>query len=376
MNDVYINQLFTVLPNRPVSNDEIDNYLGLIGGEVSRVKKIVLGRNGIKQRYYALTEEGRITHCNAELTAEAVNGLFRHEVDRNSIEMLCCATTTPDQLIPSHASMVHGLLKIKPLELLSVSGVCLTSLQALKALFHAIKLGDKHNGICTTSELISPTFRAGNYNVGKEYAKKLGDNKYMEFEKDFLRFMLSDGANALFLENTPRQNGISLHIEWIEVKSYACNTPTCMYMGAELKPDGELKGWKEFSIDELQNKSILSICQNFKILMSGMKYWVDFIEDVISKYNIDVDSIDYIVPHISSMFIGEELKKEMQRRNVRLYENWYVNLAEVGNIGSASIFIGLGGLMKNIALQKGNKILLLVPESARFSYGMALLTVV
>jgi 3-oxoacyl-[acyl-carrier-protein] synthase-3 len=60
MNDVYINQLFTVLPNRPVSNDEIDNYLGLIGGEVSRVKKIVLGRNGIKQRYYALTEEGRI----------------------------------------------------------------------------------------------------------------------------------------------------------------------------------------------------------------------------------------------------------------------------------------------------------------------------
>lgn len=149
-----------------------------------------------------------------------------------------------------------------------------------------------------------------------------------------------------------------------------------MYMGAELKPDGELKGWKEFLIDELQNKSILSICQNFKILMSGMKYWVDFIEDVISKYNIDVDSIDYIVPHISSMFIGEELKKEMQRRNVRLYENWYVNLAEVGNIGSASIFIGLGGLMKNIALQKGNKILLLVPESARFSYGMALLTVV
>lgn len=115
MNDVYINQLFTVLPNRPVSNDEIDNYLGLIGGEVSRVKKIVLGRNGIKQRYYALTEVGRITHSNAELAAEAVeavNGLFRHEVVRDSIEMLCCATTTPDQLIPSHASMVHGLLKL------------------------------------------------------------------------------------------------------------------------------------------------------------------------------------------------------------------------------------------------------------------------
>lgn len=376
MNEVYINQIFTVLPNQPVSNDEMDNYLGLIGGEVSRVKKIVLGRNGIKQRYYALTKDGRITHSNAAMTAEAVNGLFKNGVDCNNVEMLCCATTTPDQLIPSHASMVHGLLKIRPLELLSVSGVCLTSLQATKALFHAIKLGEKNNGICTTSELISPTFRAENYNVSKEHTKILGDNKYMEFEKDFLRFMLSDGANALFLENKSRKESISLRIEWIEVKSYACNTTTCMYMGAELKTDGELKGWKEFSIGELQNKSILSICQNFKILMSGMKYWVDFIEEVISRHNIDTSSINYIVPHISSMFIGEELKKEMQRRDVRLYDNWYVNLAEVGNIGSASIFIGLEGLLKNRELQRGNKILLLVPESARFSYGMALLTVV
>lgn len=62
--------------------------------------------------------------------------------------------------------------------------------------------------------------------------------------------------------------------------------------------------------------------------------------------------------------------------DVRLYDNWYVNLSEVGNIGSASIFIGLEGLLKNRELQRGNKILLLVPKSARFSYGMALLTVV
>lgn len=375
MNDVYINQIFTALPNQVVSNEEIDDYLGLIGGEVSRVKKIVLGRNGIKRRYYALNKDGRITHSNAALTAEAVNGLLENGVDRDSIEMLCCATNTPDQLTPSHASMVHGLLKIKPLELISVSGACLSSLQAMKALFHSIQLGEKNNGICTTSELISPTFRAENYNVSKEHAKMLGNNKYMEFEKDFLRFMLSDGANAMFLENRPRQKGVSLRVEWIEVKSYANYTTTCMYMGAELKPDGELKGWKEFSTEELQNKSIFSISQNFKILMSGMKYWVDFIEEMISKHNIDTSDIDYIVPHISSMFIGEELKKEMQRRNVSLYNNWYVNLEEVGNIGSASIFIGLEGLLKNKELKKGNKILLLVPESARFSYGMALLTV-
>ena len=65
----------------------------------------------------------------------------------------------------------------------------------------------------------------------------------------------------------------------------------------------------------------------------------------------------------------------MQKRDVPLWENWYTNLAEVGNIGSASIFVALDEYMRTRA-QKGERILLLVPESARFSYGAALLEVV
>lgn len=376
MSNVYINYMSSFLPNQPISNDEIDDYIGAIGGDVARVKNIVLGRNRIKQRYYALNKEGKITHSNVEMAIEAVNKLFQEGVDRNNIQMLSCATTTPDQLLPSHASMMHGRLKLPPLEIASFSGVCLTSLQALKALFNAIKLGEKNNGICTASELISPTFRADNYTIGMEYRKALESNRYMEFEREFLRYMLSDGASASFLEDKPREDGLSLHIEWIENKSYANHTSTVMYMGAQLRPDGELKGWKEFSGEELLNNAIFALCQDFKTLMLGMKYWVDFIEEVIVKHNIDTDTIDYVLPHVSSMFIGEELQKEMRKRNVCLYDKWFVNLPEVGNMGSASIFVALEELTRTQKLQKGNKILLLVPESARFSYGMALLSVV
>lgn len=376
MNYVYMNYLATVLPNQPVSNDEIDYYIGTIGEDMARVKNIVLGRNRIRQRYYALNRKGEVTHTNAEMTAEAVNKLFKEGVDRNNIQMLSCATTTPDQLIPSHASMVHGRLKLPPLETASLAGVCLTSLQALKALFNAIKLGEKDNGICTASELISPTFRADNYTIGIQYRKALENSRYMEFEREFLRYMLSDGASASFLENKPRKDGLSLRIEWIENKSYANCISTVMYMGAQLQSDGELKGWKEFSGEELLNNAIFSLCQDFKTLMTGMKYWVDFIEEIIAKYDIDTNSIDYILPHVSSMFIGEELQKEMQRRNVCLYDRWFINLPEVGNIGSASIFVALEELIKTKNLKRGDKILLLVPESARFSYGMALLSVV
>lgn len=57
----------------------------------------------------------------------------------------------------------------------------------------------------------------------------------MALEKDFLRFMLSDGASCALLENHPGEKGVSLKIEWIEMDSYANETPTCMFAGAVLE---------------------------------------------------------------------------------------------------------------------------------------------
>lgn len=65
--EVFITQIASYLPNNSVGNDEMENYLGLINGEHSRVKHIVLKQNGIKKRYYALDTNQNITHTNAEM---------------------------------------------------------------------------------------------------------------------------------------------------------------------------------------------------------------------------------------------------------------------------------------------------------------------
>jgi 3-oxoacyl-[acyl-carrier-protein] synthase-3 len=52
-----------------------------------------------------------------------------------------------------------------------------------------------------------------------------------------------------------------------------------------------------------------------------------------------------------------------------------MNLARVGNVGSASIYLALNELMCSGKFKKGEKILLSVPESGRFSYAYAYLTV-
>ena len=51
-------------------------------------------------------------------------------------------------------------------------------------------------------------------------------------------------------------------------------------------------------------------------------------------------------------------------------EKWFVNLKSVWNVGAGSIFLMLDEVVRSGELKKGNKILIAVPESSRFSYMM------
>lgn len=375
--DVFITKVSKFLPNQPVGNDDMERYLGLVSGRKSSARSTVLKQNGITQRYYALDTHQCITHTNAELAREAILGLFPNGELDNNVELLACATGNPDQLLPSHASMVHGLLKNKPMEIFSVSGVCLTCLQAMKIVMMSIASGVAKKGICSTSELASPTLLSRNYDIEYEYCNDVGVKPYMAFQKDFLRFMLSDGASALLLENEP-SGDLSLRIEWIEMQSFANELPTCMFMGAQLREDGELKGWKEFSPEERLNRSIFVVNQDIKFLTPHIiPYWIKHLKYCLEKHSLNASDVTYVIPHISSMFFYHKLAEAIDEAGLDLQVNkWFTNLTWVGNIACAAPFAALEELSHSGKLKEGDKVLLLVPESGRFSYGTALLTVI
>lgn len=374
---VYLTKSAVFFPNSPVSNEDMENYLGLINGRPSRVKNIVLRQNGITRRYYALDTNQKITHTNAELAAASIRNLFDPDFTADDMELLTCATTSPDQFLPSQASMVHGLLKNKPMEIYSASGICLCCLQAFKTAYLAIASGDKNNAVCSTSETISGTLLSKNYDEEYERCSAVNENPYMGFEKDFLRFMLSDGASAVLLENRPRQT-LSFRVEAVDMLSYANKLPTCMFMGAERRDDGELKSWKEFEGREWTERSVFAVKQDIKLLKDFVvKCFADFTEYFLQKNRIDPASVRYVIPHISSMFFYDRLAEEFKGRQLDLgTEKWFTNLTWVGNIASAAIFAGLDELVRTKPIEKGDTILLLVPESGRFSYGAILLTAV
>ena len=376
MKEVYINKISKYLPNRPISNDEMEEKLGVINGKASKGRRIVLRNNKIKTRYYAIDDNGNITHNNAQLTKEAVVGLCDDNFKAEDIELLSCGTSSPDQILPSHAAMVHGFLKNGNIEINSPSGACCSGMNALKYGFLAIKSGQTKNAVCTGSERTSSWMMSDTFEDELQYLKTLEDNPILAFNKDFLRWMLSDGAGAFLLESEPKGEQ-PLKIEWMEGYSYAHELEACMYAGGDKLEDGFLKPWSEYPSDQWSKKSLFAMKQDVKLLGENILVkGVDSLKKAIEKNNLKPEDIDYYLPHISSYYFKENLYKEMIAQGVEIpWENWFMNLSKVGNVGAGSIYIMLEELKSSGKLKKGDKILLSVPESARFAYAYALLTV-
>src|SRR5690606_29725052 len=249
MNEVYINRIAKFLPNAPVANEEMEQYLGKINDKESKARRIVLRNNGIQTRYYALTKEGIPTHTNAQLTAEAIRGLFDEKFQPKDAELLSCGTSSPDFLMPSHAVMVHGELGNRNMEVNSASGNCCAGMNALKFGYMSVKCGNTKNAICAGSERMSSWMLADHFNKEVENLKELEEQPIIAFNKDFLRWMLSDGAAAVLLEDKP-QGELSLRIEWMEGYSYAYELETCMYAGADKLEDGTIKPFSDYPSEE------------------------------------------------------------------------------------------------------------------------------
>lgn len=360
MKNVYIKKVSTFFPNNPIENDRIEDYIGKVGGKPSRVKNIILRQNGIKTRYYALDTNQNITHTNAQMAAMAINKLFCNENEKEKIEVLTCGSSTPDQMLPSQASMVHGISFKQSMEIYSLSGVCLSSLMALKTAYLSIQSENSCNAVCSASELVSPIMLAKFFDSEIRNESIIKNNPILAFEKDFLRYMLSDGAAAVLLQNKCEPG--NLKIEWIETVPYANLQPACMYMWADYNEIGRFISWKEFSTDEISKKSVWSIKQNVKLLNKvAIKYFVNAIELAFQRHpNSNVKNIKYVIPHISSMFFYNKLSEEIINRGLDLpIEKWFTNLTTVGNCGSVAIFAALDELLQTKQIINGDQILLL-----------------
>jgi 3-oxoacyl-[acyl-carrier-protein] synthase-3 len=379
-NDVYLTSPGAFLPGEPVTNDEMEDRLGMVGGVPSRYREKVLAVNGINRRHYAIDVEGRQTHLNEEMAALAVtDALARRGIGLGEIGMLSAGTTMPDLLMPGFAPMIHGRLAethrdAAPMEVLSAAGICASGAAALKAAWTNVAMGLHDRAVAVASELASAMMKSSRFEAESELAPRRGDvaEGLGYFNADFLRWMLSDGAGAALLEREPHPAAPSLRIDWVELTSYAHARPTCMSLGSS-DPRHPAVGTTWLGVDHAtaaEEQGMMVVRQDTALLAETLlPVGCEEVQRLIKTDRIDPDrGYDWFLPHLSSYFFKDLLAEGLAQAGLDIPDDrWFTNLASRGNTGSASLYLMIEEAMALGLFTPGDRILAMVPESGRFT---------
>jgi len=381
--NAYITDLASFLPNAPVGNDDIEKVLGQVNGKPSRSRKIVLRNNGIQTRHYAIDPAtGRHTHTNAQLAAEAVRALgHKSGFDLQTLACLCTGTSSPDLVQPSHGHMVHGELATPPCEVFTAAAVCTSSMSALRYAMLNVQSGQHDHAISLGSEFPSRYMRGRNF--APELDSKVNElegHPELGFEKDFLRWMLSDGAGAALVQSEPNTGRLSLRIDWIDIMSLAGDMPVCMYCGGNKRPDGSMQYWHEVEDPlDIIRQGFYALKQDARLLNEHiMPASIDrALIPIARRRGLKPSDYTWFLPHYSSEYFRDRLYRRMVEQGFDIpQDRWFTNLTRVGNVGSASMYLILEELFYSGRLKAGDRLLCYIPESARFSFCYLQLTVV
>jgi 3-oxoacyl-[acyl-carrier-protein] synthase-3 len=364
--DAYITGVGSYLPGDPVGNDDIEQYLGSSTGS-ERIRRRMLEANGIEKRHYAIDSEGKTLMLNEELAVRAIRAaLSEAALSASDVQMLATGTTQGDLAVPGFASMVHGRLGGGPMEILSAGGVCCSGIAAFRGVEDAVRLGRHRVGVVVGSELVSRTLRAS----------RLGR---AGFDAEFLRYMLSDGAGAVVVEGQPAREGLSLRVDWTHLVSHAHRFDVCMYAGASA-PDRVAAGttWQDQPTPgHAHEAGMLDLRQDIGVLANILAIGVEEYVGLVREGRFDPAEIDHLLVHYSSEYFRPDIVRLMGEAGLMIpEEKWFTNLRTRGNTGAASIFIMLEEAFHGGRFSPGDRILLMIPESGRFSVAFVHLTCV
>jgi 3-oxoacyl-[acyl-carrier-protein] synthase-3 len=245
---------------------------------------------------------------------------------------------------------------------------------AAKSAWLNIRAGEHQVAAACAGEFSSRWFKPAFYE-----GTNLVDSKGLaRAEADFLRFTLSDGAGAVVMEQQPRKDGISLLVEFIDIVSLAHRFDPCMWAGAPVETRADLStSWGTDGPVAAHAAGAIALLQDFELLKRVIRAWVGVYLEKVDSKRIVPDTIDWLLCHYSAKSLREEIVSLLEKTDGMIPQRkWFSNLARVGNVGSASIWIMLDEFLRSGRLRRGEKVLCVVPESGRALVGFMMLKAV
>lgn len=315
------------VPEEVVTNHDLEKIL-------DTSDEWIVERTGIKERRRARQDE-----LTSDLGVKAsIAAMEKAGTSKEEIELIICATATPDHLFPSTGCLIGAKLGLNNVPAFDIAAGC-------TGFVYALAIADSF-------------IRAGAYKkilvVGAEEIFKIVDP---EDRSTYVLF--GDGAGAAVVSSTEDENeGI---------------------IGWEINADGS---YGDLLILPARGVAIPLTCETLKeklhyVKMKGnevfklaVKNMGDVAVNLVKKLNINPNDIDWIIPHQANVRIIQALSK---RLGVGM-DKVIVNVDKYGNTSAASIPIAMAEAIEEGMIKKGD-LVLLVAFGAGLTWGAMLLRV-
>ena len=306
------------LPERIMTNKEFEEI-------VDTSDEWITTRTGIKERRIAATDE-----ATSDLSYKAaLNAIENAGIDKNEIDLVIVATSTPDHQMPSTAALVQNMLGIKAGGF-DLEAACSGFVYGLTTGYSFIKAGIYKKVLVVGADIFS---------------------RILDWQDRSTCVLFGDGAGAVILG---------------EVESGG-------YLGGDLQADGSggdhlivpaSGSRKPLSQEVLENRENFVKMNGREIFKFVAKVFPETVENTIKIAGWSIEDIDLFIPHQANYRIIEYIAKKF---NLPL-SKFYVNLDKYANTSAATIPIALDEANRKGKLKKGDK-LMLVGFGGGLTYG-------
>lgn len=334
------------LPGEPISSAQLLAKIHQNFGIQSLKGKALMRVMGIETRHIARDlekqfESPRIGARNPDIAAKALNQAIKSaDIDVDKIQYIVAHTTTPAQLMPPNVAEVAKKVKFQG-PVAELRQACTGFANALQLVYGMLGGVDSEPVAIVGSE------------VGSVYFDPM---RLKNASSQWVNLMqMGDGAGAILLG--PHDQHQLLNQPYL----------THLYYGklpGDHVPGFTLDGGSDFP--GLQpEQSCLSFHHDYEsVKLTGGGLFRAGVEAILSA-GYQMSDFKFIIPHQVSGHIGKLLAKELDLPKERIF----VNAHQVGNLGSAAIWVALHQLRNSGLLVNGDQVLILGAEATHHMYG-------
>jgi len=274
-------------------------------------------RTGIKQRRKAAPNE-YTSQFAVRASREAIE---RAGIDAAEIDLVLCATVTPDQILPSTACLIQAELGAHKAAAMDVVAACSGFLYGLSLANAMIRNGQSKYSLVIGAEILT---------------------RYVDYTDRATCVLFGDGAGAAVVGPVEADRGILA----VRIRSDG------RYEDQLYAPGGGTKGG--FSAETIARGDHFFKMKGNELFKVAVRSMADISREVLDEAGLKTEDVKLFIPHQANQRITDAVANKLDVDDSIVYSN----IAMHGNTSSASIPIGLDECVEAGRIQQGDIILM------------------